>query len=55
MGLGTEGFIEKLSNYITGTKVSDITVEDLYANIQAQAEQYADLLMTYGQAIDRSV
>ena len=55
MGLGTEGFIEKLSNYITGTKVSDITVEDLYANIQTQAEQYADLLMKYGGAIDRSI
>ena len=55
MGLGTEGFIEKLSNYITGQKVNDITVEDLYTSIQTQAEQYADLLMKYGQAIDRSV
>ena len=55
MGIGTEGFIKTLSDYITGQKVDDITVEGLYANIQEQAQAYASLLTDYGKAIDRSI
>ena len=51
MGIGTSGFIKKLTDYITSQKVSEIDINDLYTQIQGQAESYAQILTNYEDSI----
>lgn len=54
IGIGTSGFINDLSDFITSQKVSDTDINDLYASIQQQAENYAQILISYGDSIKKA-